>query len=132
MPPAPPGVALTDLAYLAGYFDGEGCVSITGRSLSARITNTHLPSLVRLQATFGGSIHSPMPLQGHRQKHQWSTYGAHAEVFLRAIVPHLHEKKAQAFLALRWRELPDGDERGALREALGDLKRTTHFPMRKP
>lgn len=51
--------------YLAGFFDGEGCISIyTCRRANSRVrikirlfvTNTHLPTLVAIRAAFGGKL----------------------------------------------------------------------------
>lgn len=119
------------LAYYAGYFDGEGCVSVVGRSLCARVANTYLPALEDMRAQFGGAIHSRGADLRRRPQHTLTLYGAHAEDLLNALLPHLREKQPQAYIALQWRRSKDGPEREAMRVALSNLKRVSHFP-RKP
>jgi hypothetical protein len=117
---------------VAGYFDGEGCVTIAGTSVSVKITNTYPGTLEVIQARFGGSISvSPQDDPRHRTQFTLSLYGDNAARMLRELLPLLREKKAQAYLALRYRELPAGAEKDALRVALSDLKRITHTPSRK-
>lgn len=117
-----------NLLYLAGYFDGEGSIGVSGGSLSARVVNTHRPALEEFQSAFGGSIglHNAGD-EKSRMTWVWRAYGETAENALRALMPHLREKRAQAYLGLHFRELKPGDCRNCVEEALGLLKKTTHF-----
>ncbi len=117
----------TELAYLAGFFDGEGSIGTAGGSLCVRITNTYKPTLERYQAAFGGSIdvHNTGD-EKTRLSWVWRTYGAKAQAVLEAIEPFLVEKGPQAYLGIHFRELPKGNARKRVQEALGLLKRTTH------
>jgi len=44
-----------DLAYIAGFLDGEGCFTFTS-SVTVKAAITHLPTLEWLQTLFGGSL----------------------------------------------------------------------------
>jgi len=51
-----------DIKYLAGFFDGEGCVTIshtrkTHFTVVVSVSNTHLPTLKAIQNVFGGNIY---------------------------------------------------------------------------
>lgn len=117
-----------NLLYLAGFFDGEGSIGVSGGSLSVRVVNSYKPTLDRFQATFGGSVgmHSAGD-EKSRMTWVWRAYGDTGEAALRALFPHLVEKRAQAYMGLHFRELPPGDCRECVKEVLGLLKKTTHF-----
>lgn len=117
----------TELAYLAGFFDGEGSIGTAGGSLCVRITNTYRPTLERFQRAFGGSIdvHNSGD-EKTRLSWVWRVYGEKAQAVLVAIEPYLVEKGPQAYLGLHFRELPKGHHRDRVVEALSLLKRTTH------
>ena len=65
--PAPTMIDALDAAYVAGFFDGEGHISIRSRAkqskrsqhhqILAGITNTNKDLLDWIQSVFGGSIH---------------------------------------------------------------------------
>src|SRR5258707_6208860 len=63
---------LLDLRYVAGFFDGEGCVNITvsGQNrtptLRVMITNTEPIILCMLQRQFGGQLTTPLSLNPQR------------------------------------------------------------------
>src|SRR5947207_7951885 len=85
--------------YLAGIFDGEGCLCIikAGKSgLHARLSigNTCLPLLQSIQADWGGII-SPM-VSRRLQNYRLDLY-KHEDLlkFLKEIQPYLFVKKAQ-------------------------------------
>jgi hypothetical protein len=123
----PTGLRPTELAYLAGFFDGEGSIGVAGGSLCVRITNTYRPILERFKTAFGGTIdvHSTGD-EKSRLSWVWRCYGTNAENALIAMEPMLVEKGPQAYLGLHFRELPKGHARTRVVEALGLLKKTTH------
>jgi hypothetical protein len=100
-----------DLAYIAGFFDGEGSVYVTGKHHNIRVgisnTNPLIPQLAcRL---FGGSVHwnksnsSKMFKKrptNHRLCLQWNINGSKACDFLKAIRPFLKMKIEQANIAI--------------------------------
>lgn len=117
-----------DLAYLAGYFDGEGTIGITGGSLCVRVVNTHRPAVDRFAALFGGAV--GLHQAGNtatRPQWIWRAYGDTAAAFLTAVLPLLHEKAPQAYLGLQYRLVKSREDRSHLRTALSMLKRSSHY-----
>lgn len=115
------------MAYLAGFFDGEGSIGIAGGSLCARVTNTYRPILERFKSAFGGtvSVHSTGD-EKSRLSWVWTCYGDNAQRALEYLEPLLIEKGAQAYLGLHYRTMTKGPARDRVKEALGLLKKTTH------
>lgn len=88
-----------DLAYLAGYFDADGCVavSLNGSTLSVKVSiSGRNESLCgRLEVIFGGGIdNAPSGTS------TWYAYSNTAHDFLYNIAPHVQYKKDQVELAL--------------------------------
>jgi len=103
------------LAYIAGYFDGEGCIRIVqnkrdnGFGIHVFITNTHKPFLERMKDFFGGTVSvRNKSNENHRSIYQWRISNKKAaNNFLKQIEPYLFEKQPQAKLAINFCELPD-------------------------
>lgn len=101
-------------AWAAGIIDGEGCISIRkcgpyyALSVVVGQSGKTVPAILKkLKVTYGGSVGNAMldPRGGRQPKWHWQVVAKTAEDFLRAIQPHLVGKKAQADLALKYREL---------------------------
>jgi len=110
------------LEYVAGFFDGEGCVCISKSKrknweyqtryleyvFSVGIGNTYFPILYFLKDRFGGSLH--LNLSGKRKKAtykpflQWNISGRKAKRFLEQILPFLIVKKSQAEIGIAFQE----------------------------
>ena len=131
----------TDLAWAAGLFDGEGCVQIkrdyndkvnrrwTTYSLRAIVVNTHVPTLVRFKAIVGIGTIRPMAFYGahskkSKQRWEWQAVSKQAEMVLRALLPYLVTKKAQAEIALLSREYQGkiGSYRNLNKDKIEDLR----------
>lgn len=111
---APALRAPEQLAYWAGFFDGEGCVrcnhaqSNVGRNRSGNGIQFGVsvcqcsPIVVReLHDEYGGGLRTEKGRKSqHRTKWVWQACGTNAERFLRDILPYLREKKEEAELAL--------------------------------
>jgi hypothetical protein len=141
--------AETDLAWAAGFIDGEGCVSIVQRWTGACSTkksyryyqlNINVPQinkdpLLKLQKMFGGQIQAIKPTGPRRQSFVWTIHAALAGRMLSMLVPYLIVKKNEAELALQYQNdvkprgqgrLTDWDwaERQAIAEALAEHHKT--------
>lgn len=103
----------TDLAWVAGFFDGEGSLNLSLRQhrggrqgkywvVRARVANTHGLSIKHLQEIFGFGRIRTMPGQSirHRPVYEWAVEAKSAEIFLKAIVPYSVTKKEQIQLAI--------------------------------
>ena len=95
-------VTEVDCAWLAGFFDGEGCIigvfsKRKGYHLLVSIGQKDERPLLWIKRRFGGWIERGK--EGGRV-HMWRTSHANARAFLEAIAPYLRVKKERAELAL--------------------------------
>ena len=110
--------------YLAGFFDGEGCVGIYERSvansgqgavnpycsLTVCISNTNHEVLAHIQKTCGGIITNGSqdwypPLKGgglRKTLWRWSAQSREGAHLLKAMLPYLIVKREQALVALEY------------------------------
>jgi len=94
-----------DIAYAAGFFDGEGCISISKNgAVDIRVTNTAKNVLVRLQSIFGGSI-TNRTQKANKTQYAYSFYGENAVEFITLIKPYLIDKLPQAETILEYYNL---------------------------
>jgi len=129
----------TDLAYLAGIIDGEGCISVSENPRNGRkyyrlildVTNTNDILMQWLEDTFGGIVRTNYARAENRSNlHGWTVSGKQCQELLAMVLPYLIIKKAQAELALamnisdyggscRWSYTEEEEmARGAIREAI--------------
>jgi len=115
----------TQLAWLAGIVDGEGCIRITlsrGRthSLILTVSNTDRALIERCALITGaGRIHTRKWVTGRKAMHDWAVFNKTAQIILRRILPYMVEtnKRQCATLALefqcgvigRWQPLTDAE-----------------------
>ncbi len=117
----------TDIAYLAGIIDGEGCIRIkrskpykhlTGRtnmayhcSISVRMVDA--PAIQFLRDTLGGwTWHEDSAVPGKRRDmYAWQSTDADAERILRELLPYLRVKRANADNALAFRAWQAGSRK---------------------
>jgi hypothetical protein len=98
-------------SYLAGIFDGEGCISAQFKSgyrgrkspysrllLSVGMIDVSVPKMFRLR--FGGSVKRYENSRGYRAVYQWYAGGATAIPALEVFSDLLLLKRDQAVLAL--------------------------------
>lgn len=101
-----------DISYLAGFFDGEGCIGLycpkkTGRYYALRtqlVQNSNIFSdklFTELQSKYGGYIGRKKTSSG-KIKLNWVLSNAPCGKLLIDILPHLIFKKEQAVLAMEW------------------------------
>ena len=103
----------TELAYAAGFLDGEGYIAFASRqtALSKRIsavvsiTNTNRLVLDWFAVVFGGGVHkNGKGLPPRKQAWRWMISSSKAEAFLLQVRPFLRVKLKQADLVLNFRE----------------------------
>jgi hypothetical protein len=105
-------VEQTDLAWAAGFIDGEGCIRVDkyysrtsvnpSHALSLSVSNTNREILKWFKNFFGmGHIskNGKNPLS-KRNSYQWRVYSDDAAKVLTGVLPYLREKKEQADYAL--------------------------------
>ena len=115
-----------DRAYVAGLFDGEGCLSWYRGSPRVTITSCYPHHLKWIKASLGyGSVvvheKSKNPA---RQSYRFQAWGSNALRFIAAIRPHLKEKAYQAdILMMLERSMPRTAYRTRLLKSLSEAKR---------
>ncbi len=96
----------TTLAYLAGYFDADGCVTVQLRrvasvTVSCRITSVNREMIDWFQSSFGGWVACQrQPRQNRREAFSWGLDHVSCIPFLEAVIPYLRLKRAEAEIAL--------------------------------
>lgn len=110
-PNCPPKMISTE--YLAGFFDGEGCIGVYrgmhhGRpgfhlrtQLTQNINDESIRLLTELTVAYGGNG-SVMCRSRCQRAFNWQLNGDGAARFLDAIEPHLRLKREQARIAISW------------------------------
>lgn len=111
-----PPIRHADLAYFAGFFDGEGCVGFArlraGIFPRVLITNTNIEILREIQSRFGGDI-NPLSLRraGWKQGYSLRMSWTRAVEFLDAIYPWVRIKRPQIELVFAWNAIRPGQGR---------------------
>jgi hypothetical protein len=96
---------LTDVIYLAGYFDGEGCVRIKNEGnyyfIRVAIAGIDPRPLKQAKKMFGGSLRLRYPKHG-RPTWYWELGHNKAHNFLLTIFPYLIVKSEEVQVALEF------------------------------
>lgn len=89
--------------YVAGLFDGEGCISINPKGegqlqRSLRLAMCWKPLIDTLHLQYGGHVYPQKKVKKHfKQSWHWClTKKSDMLRLLHDIIPHLHEKREQA------------------------------------
>jgi hypothetical protein len=112
----------TDLAYAAGFIDGEGCFYLGHRRgggnrecfpCTFTLSQSTQPVLLDLQRLFGGRVYpSKTHGKGWQPVWMWTIYGAEADRMTRLILPFLRIKKPQAIVFQQMRKLINANRMG--------------------
>lgn len=140
----------SEIIWLAGLFDGEGCIHINRQRASARkdlktdsfrlyaqITLGHLATLQRVQRIVGCGSVQPHTVSNKKANKAWcwmSSAGDAANL-LKLLRPYLFTKKAEANIGLKFAALPSwqpGGLNGASRkpQSLLDREATAYWRLR--
>ena len=128
------------LAYFAGFFDGEGSITSSGEKgyrrwvLRCSVGQVDPRPLLKLQKAFGGQLRK-VKKPPHQDQWHWTVCSQMAKGLLEALQPYLIVKREQAKVGLKLqgrmkhqggnKGLPDGEWkiRNALARKLKRLKR---------
>ena len=116
----------TDLSYLAGFFDGDGCINISKSHPKHSKSPRHVLQVILAQAnrpflqmwaerTGIGKLYqfkSQTKLNNRQEMWHWRMTGQQAEDLLRLLMPFLLIKRAQADIAIEFRETKHNNSRG--------------------
>ena len=101
----------TDIAYIAGLTDGEGCITINKVYIASygnyyknivSITNTDIDVLKWVCEHFGGRVDSHSEFYRNKPCYRWSLNGSKSSKFLESMLPYLRIKSKQAELSLEF------------------------------
>lgn len=99
--------AATDIAWAAGFFEGEGCVYNSGRGGVILVGQKDPEVLFRLKGWFGGSIHKRNHTGAKRiTLYAWMISGDRARNFLRLTWQYLSSRRRAKALAVVARLFP--------------------------
>ena len=129
----------SELAYLAGILDGEGCFTLAkgpnGHTFNSRVLvgNTDARLIHWLHDRFGGGV-SVRPRLNQRQKPCWMWTLSSAEIvpFINAVAPFLRLKREQALLLLEYRTTigKGGNTKGDIPNKTTDVVRARRIAMK--
>ena len=97
--------------YLAGIFDGEGCVTFYKQSsckeayslvVQVKMTDKRIPGI--LQTRFGGKVTVQFPKGNKQTAYCWRLCSGEAAKFLQEMKPFLIVKAEQAEIGIRFQE----------------------------
>ena len=110
---------MVSLEYIAGFFDGEGCITADKNAFTVRlsITNTQKAVLDEIQKVLGGFVRSKDVAGPNRQPSWELRYAKRATVkhILEILRPYLVVKSVEAWLALEYIALHEHCKSGKLR-----------------
>lgn len=100
---------MVNIAWAAGFIDGEGCISIAKQrlvgdkwyySLKLTASQTKIEPLELLKNKWGGSI-TVLPAKLNRQQcYTWQVYSENAKLALLELQPYLVVKQRQAAIGI--------------------------------
>lgn len=100
------------IEYLAGFFDGEGCITVVGSkppsvNLIVSIAQTELQILTEIRECFGGYLYPKVRRSAkHNQAWELRWVSRSAIEFLEKVYPFLKVKQLQAKIVLQeWKPL---------------------------
>lgn len=92
------------LEYLAGFFDGEGCITIgSNGGVTISVVNTNKKILEMFEFEFNGTL-SDRKQKINKKQYQWRAYGNDAYKFLILMEGLLIDKGSQLATALEYLE----------------------------
>lgn len=112
------------LAYIAGYVDGEGCIYYD-HSPRIDISNTYPDTLMWIKSIFHGTVGLKSVACGpHRTSYRYRASGENALRICKLLLPFLREKQKQACILIQIVGTPlNSESRKALISELKELKR---------
>lgn len=119
------------LSYIAGFFDGEGCIMALQEKnrrtrmsrISVAVSNTDFRPIKMLYEQFGGHYRQTKR-ENRKEFATWSMSCKKAADFLALILPYLIIKRERAIAAIELYELNNRRVRGTRRNALGQFTKT--------
>ena len=94
-----------ELAYIAGFVDGEGCLSIGANgSVSIGIVNTSKCTLDFILKVLNIGVIQDRKQIVNKRQYVYRAYGENCMTIINLLLPYLIEKKDQALLLIEYRK----------------------------
>lgn len=87
---------MTDLHWLAGYLDGEGCFTVTACKYhypKITVEATDKDTITKVANLFGNSVYGPKSHGKHQQTWYTATVGKHACGWMQTLYPLLSTRR---------------------------------------
>lgn len=84
-------IALTDIAWAAGFLEGEGHFSKVESGVA--VSQIEREPLDRLRSLFGGNIREIAEKRGHRAHHVWTLHGSNAAAAMMTVWAFMSAKR---------------------------------------
>ena len=91
-----------DIKYIAGFFDGDGCIHASNSGLRAVLTNVNLEILERIRDQFEFGHIKSRTRENRQVLYQLVFWSREAKFFIEQMYPYLIIKKSQADLAFEF------------------------------
>lgn len=131
-----------DIGWVAGIFDGEGCVHVSKATtpygvqyqLKLSVSNTDPGMICRLVRLLGGNFRPEKQKGNRKEVYKWYIQGRGAIRVIKLMLPYLVTRKEQAEVALEfertyqrdsWGKVPEEyvEARSEIRHRLMEMKR---------
>lgn len=118
-----------NIAYVAGFLDGEGCIYINDSTLYVITAQCNKEVLDKCKESFGGGVYEHISEQKRqktnwRRSWQWRVWNKGAADLLEACLPYLIVKKEEAELALKfWKAEDRLEKRADYKKQLQDIRK---------
>lgn len=120
----------TELAYFAGYFDGEGCIHISRKGSRVVGIKSCYPKVVkRFHRVFGGRCDKGSKKNNKIQWRHWFHFricGEDAVAVIKSIYPFMREKKEQARLFIKHSTTKDAYTKAQYAMQIKSLKKVRY------
>jgi hypothetical protein len=119
---------LTDVAWAAGFFDGEGSVMLSQRgsngsffTLYATVGQVNKRPLLKLQQIFGGVVKHASTTTAGNPFHVWRVAATKAGLVLEEMLPYIVDKHEEISIALEMQNLKQkGKKLGTIKYSADD------------
>ena len=123
---------IAELAYVAGFLDGEGCLSIGANgSVSMGIVNTSKCTLDFVLKVLGAGIIQDRKQIVNKRQYVFRSYGENCMAALDLLLPYLIEKKEQALLLIEYRQQNRSVRKPGQRGAFANTARVDYITKLK-
>lgn len=118
-----------ELAYIAGFIDGEGCIQVTTKgTLSLVVVNTDIAPLQFIMDIFEGNVSiSTRETERRKRAYRWSIKERDTPEVLKTLLPYLIVKRQEAVLAIEFSAVDDENRRLDIALELRALKHKRNY-----